>query len=139
MGSLSWMSYPCLCGQHPPRPGSEYLCVVAPVITSAWLMLQRNLLYTAVTRAKRIMVLVGSKRALAKAVRTRRRPPPHRPHRTAPAGASEDRCGSQPTLGRQLQQVRSSPRADPRSGRAAEGTKRRQRPYLAQRLVDRIP
>jgi len=33
-------------------------------------MLQRNLLYTAVTRAKRIVVLVGSKRALAKAVRT---------------------------------------------------------------------
>jgi ATP-dependent exoDNAse (exonuclease V) alpha subunit len=37
---------------------------------SAWMMLQRNLLYTAVTRAKRIVVLVGSKRALAKAVRT---------------------------------------------------------------------
>jgi exodeoxyribonuclease V alpha subunit len=34
------------------------------------MMLQRNLLYTAVTRAKRIVVLVGSKRALAKAVRT---------------------------------------------------------------------
>ena len=40
------------------------------VTTSAWLMLQRNLLYTAVTRAKRIVVLVGSRRALAKAVRT---------------------------------------------------------------------
>ena len=34
------------------------------------MMLQRNLLYTAVTRAKRIVVLVGSKRALAKAFRT---------------------------------------------------------------------
>jgi exodeoxyribonuclease V alpha subunit len=34
------------------------------------MMLQRNLLYTAVTRAKRIVVLVGSRRALAKAVRT---------------------------------------------------------------------
>jgi exodeoxyribonuclease V alpha subunit len=33
-------------------------------------MLQRNLLYTAVTRAKRLVVLVGSRRALAKAVRT---------------------------------------------------------------------
>jgi exodeoxyribonuclease V alpha subunit len=41
-----------------------------PVTTSAWLMLQRNLLYTAVTRAKRMVVLVGSRRALAKAVRT---------------------------------------------------------------------
>jgi exodeoxyribonuclease V alpha subunit len=37
---------------------------------SAWLMLRRNLVYTAVTRAKRIVVLVGSKRALARAVRT---------------------------------------------------------------------
>jgi exodeoxyribonuclease V alpha subunit len=44
--------------------------VVVPVTTSAWLMLQRNLLYTAVTRAKRIVVLVGSRRALARAVRT---------------------------------------------------------------------
>jgi exodeoxyribonuclease V alpha subunit len=50
--------------------GSEYPCVVVPLTTSAWLMLQRNLLYTAVTRAKRIVILVGSKRALAKAVRT---------------------------------------------------------------------
>jgi exodeoxyribonuclease V alpha subunit len=50
--------------------GSEYSCVVVPVTTSAWLMLQRNLLYTAVTRAKRLVVLVGSRRALAKAVRT---------------------------------------------------------------------
>jgi exodeoxyribonuclease V alpha subunit len=50
--------------------GSEYPCVVIPLVTSAWLRLQRNLLYTAVTRAKRIVVLVGSRRALAKAVRT---------------------------------------------------------------------
>jgi exodeoxyribonuclease V alpha subunit len=50
--------------------GSEYPCVVIPVTTSAWLMLQRNLLYTAVTRAKRMVVLVGSRRALAKAIRT---------------------------------------------------------------------
>jgi len=50
--------------------GSEYPCVVVPLVLGAWLMLQRNLLYTAVTRAKRIVVLVGSRRALAKAVRT---------------------------------------------------------------------
>ncbi|QMU75453.1 ATP-dependent RecD-like DNA helicase [Streptacidiphilus sp. PB12-B1b] len=49
--------------------GSEYPCVVIPVTTSAWMMLQRNLLYTAVTRAKKIVVLVGSRRALAQAVR----------------------------------------------------------------------
>ncbi|MFX4290978.1 ATP-dependent RecD-like DNA helicase [Streptomyces bohaiensis] len=50
--------------------GSEYPCVVVPVTTSAWMMLQRNLLYTAVTRAKRLVVLVGSRRALGQAVRT---------------------------------------------------------------------
>ncbi|WP_017613599.1 SF1B family DNA helicase RecD2 [Nocardiopsis salina] len=49
--------------------GSEYPAVVVPVTTSAWLMLQRNLLYTAITRAKRLVVLVGSRRALAQAVR----------------------------------------------------------------------
>jgi exodeoxyribonuclease V alpha subunit len=50
--------------------GSEYPAVVLPVTTSSWLMLQRNLLYTGVTRAKRLIVLVGSRRALAQAVRT---------------------------------------------------------------------
>ncbi|MEV3857123.1 ATP-dependent RecD-like DNA helicase [Streptomyces sp. NPDC050095] len=50
--------------------GSEYPCVVIPLTTSSWMMLQRNLLYTAVTRAKRLVVLVGSRKALAQAVRT---------------------------------------------------------------------
>ncbi|GAA2434487.1 SF1B family DNA helicase RecD2 [Streptomyces macrosporus] len=50
--------------------GSEYPAVVVPVTTGAWMMLQRNLLYTAVTRAKRLVVLVGSRRALGQAVRT---------------------------------------------------------------------
>jgi exodeoxyribonuclease V alpha subunit len=50
--------------------GSEYPCVVVPLVQSAWLMLQRNLLYTAVTRARQLVVLVGSRRALAKAIRT---------------------------------------------------------------------
>ncbi|MGW7598455.1 SF1B family DNA helicase RecD2 [Streptomyces antimycoticus] len=50
--------------------GSEYPAVVIPVTTGAWMMLQRNLLYTAVTRAKRLVVLVGSRRALGQAVRT---------------------------------------------------------------------
>ena len=48
--------------------GSEYPCVVVPLTMSAWMMLRRNLLYTAVTRAKQMVVLVGSRRALAKAV-----------------------------------------------------------------------
>jgi exodeoxyribonuclease V alpha subunit len=50
--------------------GSEYPAVVIPLTTSSWMMLQRNLLYTAVTRAKRLVVLAGSRRALAAAVRT---------------------------------------------------------------------
>ena len=50
--------------------GSEYPAVIIPITTSAWVMLQRNLLYTAVTRAKKLVVLVGSRRALAAAVRT---------------------------------------------------------------------
>ncbi|MYR75367.1 MULTISPECIES: ATP-dependent RecD-like DNA helicase [unclassified Streptomyces] len=50
--------------------GSEYPAVVVPVTTSAWMMLQRNLLYTAVTRAKKLVVLVGSRRAIGQAVRT---------------------------------------------------------------------
>ncbi|HEX3649831.1 MAG TPA: ATP-dependent RecD-like DNA helicase [Pseudonocardiaceae bacterium] len=49
--------------------GSEYPCVVIPVTTSAWPMLQRNLLYTAVTRAKRLVVLVGAPKAIGQAVR----------------------------------------------------------------------
>ncbi|PXY19013.1 SF1B family DNA helicase RecD2 [Prauserella muralis] len=50
--------------------GSEYPCVVVPLTTSAWMMLQRNLLYTAVTRARRLVVLVGSRKAIGQAVRT---------------------------------------------------------------------
>ncbi|MFB9890852.1 SF1B family DNA helicase RecD2 [Planobispora takensis] len=51
--------------------GSEYPAVVIPLATSAWMMLQRNLLYTAITRAKKLVVIIGSRRALAQAVRTR--------------------------------------------------------------------
>jgi exodeoxyribonuclease V alpha subunit len=51
--------------------GSEYPAVVIPLTTSSWMMLQRNLLYTGVTRAKRLVVLAGSRRALAAAVRTK--------------------------------------------------------------------
>ena len=50
--------------------GSEYPAVVIPVTTGAWMMLQRNLLYTAVTRAKKLVVLVGSRKALGIALRT---------------------------------------------------------------------
>jgi exodeoxyribonuclease V alpha subunit len=49
--------------------GSEYPAVVIPVLTQHYPMLQRNLLYTGVTRAKRLVVLVGQKKAVAIAVR----------------------------------------------------------------------
>jgi len=49
--------------------GSEYPAVVIPLLTQHYIMLQRNLLYTAITRAKRLVVLVGSKRAIAIAIK----------------------------------------------------------------------
>lgn len=49
--------------------GSEYPAVVIPLVTQHFMMLQRSLLYTAVTRGKRLVVLVGSKRAIQLAVR----------------------------------------------------------------------
>ncbi len=49
--------------------GSEYAAVVLPILTQHYLMLQRNLLYTAVTRAKKLCVLVGTRRAIAMAVK----------------------------------------------------------------------
>jgi exodeoxyribonuclease V alpha subunit len=49
--------------------GSEYPCIVMPVLTQHYILLQRNLLYTGITRGKRLVVLVGSKKALNIAVR----------------------------------------------------------------------
>ncbi len=49
--------------------GSEYPCVVIPMTTQHYLMLQRNLLYTAVTRARQLAILVGTRRAIGIAVR----------------------------------------------------------------------
>ena len=48
--------------------GSEFPAVVVPVLTQHYPMLQRNLLYTAITRGRRLVVVVGSRRALAMAV-----------------------------------------------------------------------
>ena len=45
--------------------GSEYPAVVIPILTQHYVLLQRNLIYTAVTRGKKLVVMVGSKRALA--------------------------------------------------------------------------
>ncbi|MFZ2446809.1 MAG: ATP-dependent RecD-like DNA helicase [Syntrophobacteraceae bacterium] len=52
--------------------GSEYPAVIFPLLTQHFIMLQRNLLYTAVTRAKKLAVIVGSKKALAIAIKNNR-------------------------------------------------------------------
>ena len=49
--------------------GSEFPAVVVPMLTQHYVMLQRNLLYTAITRARRLCVLVGARKAIAMAVR----------------------------------------------------------------------
>ena len=49
--------------------GSEYPIVVMPVLMTHYVMLQRNLVYTGITRAKKGLVIVGTKKALALAVR----------------------------------------------------------------------
>jgi exodeoxyribonuclease V alpha subunit len=49
--------------------GSEYPAVVIPLHTQHFLMLRRNLLYTGITRGKQLVAIVGSRRALARAVR----------------------------------------------------------------------
>lgn len=52
--------------------GAEYPVVVLPVMSQHYMMLQRNLLYTAVTRAKKMVVLVGTRKAIAIAVNNNR-------------------------------------------------------------------
>lgn len=49
--------------------GSEYPIVVMPILMNHYVMLQRNLIYTGITRAKKILIMVGTKKALSYAVR----------------------------------------------------------------------
>ncbi|MFD2235293.1 ATP-dependent RecD-like DNA helicase [Phaeospirillum tilakii] len=49
--------------------GSEYPCVVIPVMTQHYMMLERNLLYTGITRGRRLVILVGQRKAIGMAVR----------------------------------------------------------------------
>jgi exodeoxyribonuclease V alpha subunit len=49
--------------------GSEYPAVIVPVTTQHFILLQRNLLYTAITRARKLVVLVGTKKAMGIAIR----------------------------------------------------------------------
>ncbi len=59
------------CSIHKAQ-GSEYPCVVMPLHTQHYVMLQRNLLYTGITRGRRLVVVVGSRRALALAIKNTR-------------------------------------------------------------------
>jgi exodeoxyribonuclease V alpha subunit len=77
--------------------GSEYPAVVIPLTTSSWMMLQRNLLYTGVTRAKKLIILAGSRRALAQAIRTRGA---GRRHTALTHRLNPTRHGSQPPSGK---------------------------------------
>jgi exodeoxyribonuclease V alpha subunit len=49
--------------------GSEYPAVVIPILIQHFILLQRNLLYTGVTRGKKLVVIVGTKKAMAIAVK----------------------------------------------------------------------
>ena len=81
--------------------GSEYPAVVIPLVTQHYMMLARNLLYTGVTRGKRLVVLVGQRKALAIAVRnqgSRRRWSKLREHlvNILPVYPPEDSTGGKP-------------------------------------------
>ncbi|HEX4496443.1 MAG TPA: ATP-dependent RecD-like DNA helicase [Thermoanaerobaculia bacterium] len=70
-GSIDELTLAYACSIHKSQ-GSEYPCVVIPLHTTHYVMLQRNLLYTALTRAKRLAILVGEERALRVAVGNKR-------------------------------------------------------------------
>ena len=49
--------------------GSEYPAVIVPIHTQHWIMLQRNLIYTALTRARRLAIFIGTRKALYRAIK----------------------------------------------------------------------
>ena len=67
-GDLDELSLAYVLSIHKSQ-GSEFPCVVIPLHTQHYMMLQRNLLYTGVTRGKKLVILVGTKKALGMAVR----------------------------------------------------------------------
>ena len=62
------LSHACATTIHKAQ-GSEYPIVVMPIMMNHFVMLQRNLIYTGITRAKKVLVIVGTKKALAYAVK----------------------------------------------------------------------
>jgi exodeoxyribonuclease V alpha subunit len=71
--------------------GSEFPAVVIPIATQHYMLLQRNLIYTGITRGKRLVVLIGQKKALAIAVRN------DRPQRRYSGLLASLRSGIRPT------------------------------------------
>ncbi|NJL93519.1 MAG: ATP-dependent RecD-like DNA helicase [Anaerolineae bacterium] len=67
-GEADQLTLAYACSVHRAQ-GSEYAVVVVPVMTQHFMMLQRNLLYTAITRARQVVVLVGTRKAVAIAVK----------------------------------------------------------------------
>jgi exodeoxyribonuclease V alpha subunit len=67
-GDLDELVLSYACSIHKSQ-GSEYRCVVIPLHTQHFVMLKRNLLYTAITRGRHLVVIVGTRRALTTAVR----------------------------------------------------------------------
>ncbi|WP_428268213.1 SF1B family DNA helicase RecD2 [Haliangium sp.] len=65
-GDLEQLTHAYAVSVHKSQ-GSEYPVVIAPLVTQHYMMLQRNLLYTAVTRGKELVILIGSPRAVAMA------------------------------------------------------------------------
>jgi len=51
--------------------GSEYPVVILPVVPQHYMLLQRNLIYTGITRAKKLVIMIGTKKALAIAIRNK--------------------------------------------------------------------
>jgi exodeoxyribonuclease V alpha subunit len=66
-GDLDELTLAYACTIHKSQ-GSEYPAVILPIHTQNFVMLQRNLLYTGVTRGKRLVVIIGNHRGLRRAV-----------------------------------------------------------------------
>ena len=82
-GDLDELSLAYVLSIHKSQ-GSEFPCVVIPLHTQHYLMLQRNLLYTAITRGKRLVILVGYQESVGNGrAASRYRPAAHDPQETA--------------------------------------------------------
>src|SRR5437879_13504573 len=68
--------------------GSEFPAVVIPLATQHYMLLQRNLIYTGITRGKKLVAVIGQKKALGIAVHNDR---PQRPYSVLPARLSSER------------------------------------------------